>query len=83
MPNVIVARIGKNVQRENVVQAFVVNTVTESAVRDYMTTIGYSEDEYEISQGEKSEMIDSLTDREIWYVEVDIAWGKVSMKLVY
>jgi len=82
VPNVSVVRIRKNLDRDDVIQAFIVDTVTESAVRDFMTSIGYAEDEYEITQGDKAEVQKDMIDHEIWYNDVSIDWGKVILKLV-
>ena len=47
-----------------------------------MTSIGYSENEYELTQGDRDKMMESLNDREIWFSEVSLEWGKASLKLV-
>jgi len=83
MSDVLVARIGKNVDRDNVVvQAFIISTSIESAAQDFMTSIGYSEDEYEISQGDRNEVMQDLRDREIWYTIVTLEWGKASLQVI-
>lgn len=82
MSDVLVARIGKNVDRDNVVQAFVISTVIESAARDFMTSIGYAEDEYEFSQGDRDEVMVDLNNREIWYIVVTLEWGKASLPMI-
>jgi len=82
MSDVLVARIGKNVDRDNVVQAFIISTSIESAAQDFMTSIGYSEDEYELSQGDRDEVMKDLRDREIWYTIVTLEWGKASLRVI-
>ena len=82
MSDVLVARIGKNVDRDDVVQAFIISTSIESAAQDFMTSIGYAEDEYELSQGDHHLVMKDLIDREIWYVVVTLEWGKASLRVV-
>lgn len=82
MSDVLVARIGKNVDRDDVVQAFIISTAIESAAQDFMTSLGYAEDEYELSQGDRDEMVTDLNDREIWYIVVTLEWGKASLPMI-
>ena len=82
MSDVLVARIGKNVDRNDVVQAFIISTSIESAAQDFMTSIGYAENEYELSQGDRIEMMTDLDDREIWYIVVTLEWGKASLPMI-
>lgn len=82
MSDVLVARIGKNVDRDDVVQAFIISTAIESAAQDFMTSLGYAEDEYELSQGDRDEMMTDLNDREIWYIVVTLEWGKASLPMI-
>jgi len=82
MSAVLVARIGKNVDRDNVVQAFIISTAIESAAQDFMTSIGYTENEYELTQGDHNDMVKDLNDREIWYIVVTLEWGKASLPMI-